>query len=124
VGKSAEECLMIQTQIQSSAIDFWRLCGFRRIGASQCFAFSFDHQHPSRAIAAASDFNPHRSHAGDLENKELKVICEVDRFTDVTKVKMERLCDVLPLHHAAFTLMDEELKTFFATHADDEIGWD
>ncbi|KAF4220079.1 hypothetical protein CNMCM8980_003368 [Aspergillus fumigatiaffinis] len=124
VGKSAEERLTIRTRIQSGAIDFWRSCGFRRIGASRCFAFSFDPQHPSRAIAAASDFDPRRSHAEDLENEELKVICEADRFTDVTKVKMERLLDVLPLHHAAFTLMDEELKTFFATHADDEIGWD
>jgi hypothetical protein len=124
VGKSAEECLTIQTRIQSSAIDFWQSCGFRRIGASQCFTFSFNHQHPSRAITAASDFNPRRSHAEDLENEELKVIYEADRFTDVTKVKIERLHDILPLHHAAFTLMDKELKTFFTTHADDEIGWD
>jgi hypothetical protein len=34
VGKSAEEHLIIQTQIQSSAINFWRSYGFRQIGAS------------------------------------------------------------------------------------------
>ncbi|KAF4181095.1 hypothetical protein CNMCM8060_009741 [Aspergillus lentulus] len=124
VGKSAEERLTIRTRTQSAAINFWRSCGFRRIGASRCFAFSFDLQHPSRAIAAASDFDPRTSHAKDLENEELEVIYEADRFTGVKKTKMERLRDALPLHHAALTLMDEELKTFFATHADDEIGWD
>jgi hypothetical protein len=55
VRKCAEERLTIRTRIQSGAIDFWRSCGFRRIGASRCFAFSFDPQHPSRAIAAPSD---------------------------------------------------------------------
>lgn len=127
VGKSAEERLAIRTRIRSSAIHFWRSCGFRRIGASRCFAFSFDLQHQSRAIAAASDFDPRISHAEDLENEELEVIYEADRFSGAKKKKMEkmeRLRDALPLHHAALTLMDEELKTFFATHADDEIGWD
>jgi hypothetical protein len=42
----------------------------------------------------------------------------------VKKLKMGRLHDALPLHHAALTLMDEELNAFFVTHADDEIGWD
>jgi hypothetical protein len=124
VGKSAQERLTIRTRIQSGAIDFWRSCGFRRIGTSRCFAFSFNSQHPSRAIAAASDFDPRRSHAEDLENEELEVVYEADRFTDVTKMKLERLRDALPLHHAALTLMDEELKTFYVTHAEDEIGWD
>ncbi|GES62937.1 zinc knuckle transcription factor [Aspergillus terreus] len=124
VGKSAEERLAIRIRIHSSAVAFWRSCGFRRIGASRCFAFSFDLQHRSRAIAAASDFDPRTSHAEDLENEELEVIYEANRFSGVKKIKMERLRHALPLHHAALTLMDEELKTFFATHADDEIGWD
>jgi hypothetical protein len=73
----------------------------------------------------ASDFDPRSSHAVDLENEEeLEVIYEADRFTRVKKMKMERLCDALPLHHAALTLMDEELKTFFATHADNDLRWD
>lgn len=124
VGKSAEERLMIRARIQSGAIDFWRSCGFRRIGASRCFAFSFDLQHQSHALAAASDFEPRRSHAEDLEDEELEVIYETDRFTEVKKLKMGRLRDALPLHHAALTLTDEELNAFFVTHADDEIGWD
>ncbi|KAJ5098833.1 hypothetical protein N7532_005834 [Penicillium argentinense] len=124
VGKSAEERLTTRARIQSGAIDFWRSCGFRRIGASRCFAFSFDSQHQSRALAASSDFDPRRSDAEDLEEEELEVIYERDHVTDVKKMKMERLRDALPLHHAALTLMDEELKIFFATHADDEIGWD
>ncbi|KAJ5124023.1 zinc knuckle transcription factor, partial [Penicillium bovifimosum] len=102
VGKSAEERLMSRTRIQSGAIDFWRSCGFRRIGASRCFALSFDLQHQSRALGATSDFDPRRSYAEDLENEELEVIYETDLLT----------------------LTDEELKAFFVTHADDEIGWD
>jgi hypothetical protein len=39
-------------------------------------------------------------------------------------MKTERLQDALPLHYAALTLTDEELKNYFAAHADDEIGWD
>jgi hypothetical protein len=39
-------------------------------------------------------------------------------------MKTERLRDALPLHYAALTLTDEELKNYFAAHADDEIGWD
>ncbi|KAH2824777.1 hypothetical protein KXW08_007487, partial [Aspergillus fumigatus] len=113
VGKSAEERLMIRARIQSGAIDFWRSCGFRRIGASRCFAFSFDLQHQSHALAAASDFDPRRSHAEDLEDEELEVIYETDRFTEVKKLKMGRLRDALPLHHAALTLTDEELNAFF-----------
>ncbi|XRM39503.1 hypothetical protein ABZX51_002854 [Aspergillus tubingensis] len=37
---------------------------------------------------------------------------------------MDRLRDSLPLHHAALTLMDEELKAFFVFHASDELGWE
>jgi hypothetical protein len=124
VGKSAEERLMTRDQNQSGAIDFWRSCGFRRIGASRCFAFSFDLQHQSHAIAAASDFDPRRSHARDLEDERLKLIYETDQFTEIEKMKLEKLRDALPLHHAALTLTDEELKVFFITHADDKIGWD
>lgn len=123
VGKSAEERLMTRARIQSGAIDFWRSCGFRRIGASRCFALSFDLQHQSRALAAASDFDPRRSHAKDLEDEELEVIYETNRFTKLKKLKMGRLRDALPLHHAALTLTDEELKAFFVTRASDKIGW-
>lgn len=72
----------------------------------------------------ASDFNLCRSHAKDLKNTELKVIYEADWSTDVTKIKIERLYDMLPLYYAALTLMDKELKTFFTAYADEEIGWD
>ncbi|KAJ6118121.1 hypothetical protein N7471_013998 [Penicillium samsonianum] len=123
-GKSAEERLMTKSRAESGAIDFWRACGFRRIGASRCFAFSFDVQHQSRALSAASDFDPRRSHAKDLEYEELEAAYEADHLIDPNKLKMEKLRDMLPLHHAALTLTDEELKAFFVTHADDEIGWD
>ncbi|GIJ99534.1 hypothetical protein Aspvir_001667 [Aspergillus viridinutans] len=121
VGRSAEERLAIRARAQFGAILFWRACGFRRIGASHCFAFSFDSQHQSRTLAAASDFDPRRDDAEDLEDEELY---ETAPFTEVEKLKMERLRDALPLHHAALTLADDELKAFFMIHADDQIGWD
>ncbi|KAL7650403.1 hypothetical protein M752DRAFT_277798 [Aspergillus phoenicis ATCC 13157] len=124
VGKSAEERLTTRARIQSGVIDFWRSCGFRRIGASRCFAFSFDSQHQSRTLAASSDFDLRRSDAEDLEIEQFEVRYERDPFTDVKEMRMKRLRDALPLHHAALTLMDEELKAFFAAHADDKIGWD
>ncbi|OQE08234.1 hypothetical protein PENVUL_c010G08896 [Penicillium vulpinum] len=124
VDKSAEERVMILNQIQSGGIDFWRSCGFRRIGASRCFAFSFDLQHQSRALTAASDFDPRSSHAEELEYEEVRLIYETDRSIEVKRLKIERLREPLPLHYAALTLTDEELKAFFITHATDKIGWD
>ncbi|KAH8431755.1 uncharacterized protein LDX57_009407 [Aspergillus melleus] len=123
VGKSAEERLTTRIRVQSGVTDFWRSCGFRRIGASRCLAFSFNLQHQSRTLNATSDFDPRRSHAENLENEELKVIHEADHLMDVEKLKLERLRGALPLHHAALTLADEELKAFFVTHADDEADW-
>jgi hypothetical protein len=99
---------------------FWQACGFWRIRASYCFAFLFDSQHQSRVLGATSDFNLHRDDAGDLEDEELS---ETAIFTEVEKIKMERLRDTLPLHHAALTLGGSELKAYFVTHADDNIGW-
>ncbi|KAL4989772.1 hypothetical protein BDW68DRAFT_195610 [Aspergillus falconensis] len=76
--------------------------------------------HQSRALGTASNFDLCRDDAGDLEDKELY---ETATFTEVKKIKMERLCDALLLHHAALTLGDNELKAFFMTHTDDNIGW-
>ncbi|CRL31324.1 EF-Hand 1, calcium-binding site [Penicillium camemberti] len=123
-GKSAEERLTTKYRNQSGAIDFWRSCGFRRIGASRCFALSFDLQHQSRALAEVCDFDPRRSNAEDLENEELEMIYEADSWTNVKELKMERLRDVLSLHHASLTLTDKELRAFFIAHANDKIGWD
>lgn len=61
MGKPTEERLMIRSRAQSGAIHFWRACGFRRVGASGCFGFSFDSKHKSRALPADSDLIPVRS---------------------------------------------------------------
>jgi hypothetical protein len=58
VGKSVREILDMNAQALGGTLQFWRKCGFRRIGASKCLAFSFAPQHPSRALAVASDFDP------------------------------------------------------------------
>ncbi|KAJ5737473.1 uncharacterized protein N7483_002598 [Penicillium malachiteum] len=120
LGQSAEERLMIRGQAQFGAIHFWRACGFRRIGASRSFAFSFDLQHQSRALSAASDFDPRRDCADDLEDEKLS---EAVSFIEPKRLKLERLRDVLPLHHAALTLPDEDLQSFFVAHIDVKIGW-
>lgn len=86
--------------------------------------FSFDLHHQSHALPAVSDFETRRSHTRDLKDEELEIIYKTDRFTEVKKLKMGRSRDVLPLHYAALTLTDEELKAFFVTYADDKIGWD
>lgn len=66
----------------------------------------------SRVLAATFDFDLRRSHAEDRGDKELQVIYETDRFTEVKKLEMERLRDALPLHRAAPPLTDGELKAF------------
>jgi hypothetical protein len=122
-GKPAEGRSITKFRNLSGAIGFWRLCGFRRIGASCCFALSFDLQHQSRAFAEACEFDPRRSNAEDLEDEKLETIYNTDPWTNVKKLKTERLRDVLPLHHASLTLTDEELKDFFHHSSDDKIGW-
>lgn len=97
-----------------------RACGFRRVGASRCFAFLFNFQHQTRALAAASGFDPRRDYAEGHEDEELY---EAVSFTEVKKLKMDRLSDALLLHHSALTLGDNELKAFFMLHADGTICW-
>lgn len=121
VGKSTEERLMIRARAQYGAIYLWPVCGFRRIGASRCFAFSFDFHHQSCALAAAPRFDPRRDYAEDLEDEELY---ERVPFIVAKKLKLERLRDAWPLHHAALTLADNELEAFLVIYADDKIGWD
>ncbi|KAL2831656.1 hypothetical protein BJY01DRAFT_254164 [Aspergillus pseudoustus] len=120
-NKSTEERLRIKTKVQGNATKFWRACGFRRIGASNCFAFSFDPHHQSRALASTSDFDPRRSYAKDIEDEET---FDPNPSREVEELKIQRLRDSLPLHHAAVTLEDDELKTFFATHLNGNSVWD
>lgn len=68
MGKPTEERLTIRSRAESGAIHFWRACGFRRVGASGCFGFSFDSKHKSRALPADSDFDPRQEH-GDEDRK-------------------------------------------------------
>nr|XP_001402421.2 hypothetical protein ANI_1_156174 [Aspergillus niger CBS 513.88] len=93
-------------------------------GSSEAFELAWTLHALSRTLAASSDFDLRRSDAEDLEIEQFEVRYERDPFTDVKEMRMKRLRDALPLHHAALTLMDEELKAFFAAHADDKIGWD
>ncbi|RDW72414.1 uncharacterized protein DSM5745_07586 [Aspergillus mulundensis] len=121
VGESDEHSLTLQAQAENEAIRFWRVCGFRRIGASHWFAFLFDSQHPSRALAAASDFDPRRDNKDDPEEEA----CDVTfPFTKIKRRRAERLRDSLRLHHAALTLEDDELRAFFVAFSDDKTGWD
>ncbi|KAL4926830.1 uncharacterized protein BDV17DRAFT_299411 [Aspergillus undulatus] len=114
----------IESQLMGNLIRRYlllRACGFRQIEVSRWSAFLFDSQHQSRALAVASDFDPRRDNTNDLEDEELY---EASPFTEVKKLKIERPRDSLPLHHAALTLADDELRVFFVTLADNKIGWD
>jgi hypothetical protein len=42
----------------------------------------------------------------------------------VKQLKVESLCNTLPLYHATLTLVDNKLKEFFITHASNDISWD
>ncbi|CBF78433.1 predicted protein [Aspergillus nidulans FGSC A4] len=93
-----------------------------RYGSNEAFERSWTlHALLSQVLGATSDFEPRREEAGGLENEELS---ETAIFTEVEKIKLERLRDTLPLHHAALTLGDNELKAFLMTHVDNNIGWD
>ncbi|KIA75960.1 hypothetical protein HK57_00243 [Aspergillus ustus] len=111
VDKSKEE-LLIKAQAYDGATQFLQTCGFRRIGASSCFAFSFDPQHQSRALSLASDFYPRREHLDDLERDET---VGSSSWPKLEELRMQKL-RALPLHHAALNLDDHELEAFFAAY--------
>jgi hypothetical protein len=44
-GERVRDELKLKAQAHDGALQFWRTCGFRRIGASGCLVFSFNPQH-------------------------------------------------------------------------------
>ncbi|KAJ0416963.1 hypothetical protein BJY00DRAFT_290635 [Aspergillus carlsbadensis] len=120
-GKSVQEILTMDNQAYDGALQFWRACGFRRIGASKCLAFSFNPQHQSRALAVASDFDPHIDPANDFEDEELDGAAS---FEEAQQRKDRRMRESLPLHHAALTQDDDGCRAFFASSPPDQAGWD
>ncbi|KAL3492332.1 hypothetical protein BJX62DRAFT_236364 [Aspergillus germanicus] len=120
VGKSVREILGMNAQALDGPLKFWRKCGFQRIGASKCLAFSFDPQHPSRALAVASDFDPQPDLCNTFEDEELD---GVNSLKEARQRRNERYRISLPLHHAALTLSDDECRAFFASRTSGEASW-
>lgn len=103
VGKSFREQQESNLRALDSAIAFYRSLGFRRVGASNCFALSLDPKHRSHAIATADDFDP------PIEAPE------DDSDTDEPQNKLLKLKKKLPLHHATLTMPDAECVEFYKT---------
>ncbi|KAJ5692145.1 hypothetical protein N7462_001568 [Penicillium macrosclerotiorum] len=121
--RNSEERLMIMNQIQLCAITFWRSCGFRRIGASPYFAYSFDLQRPSHSLETNSDFDLQGSHSEDSENEILTNFCQRYCFFNLPYLKLERIRHDKPLHHAAIVLSDERLKAFLISSITHNHNW-
>ncbi|KUJ15383.1 uncharacterized protein LY89DRAFT_648653 [Mollisia scopiformis] len=119
-GVSRAEKRKIYNQACDDAVAFYRTFGFRRIGASSCFGYSFDPAHKSRAIEASADYDPPEPPEEDLSEDE-----GANPFDDSKQQKkMDRLRDKLPLHHATLTLPDKECVAFYKGFLDHSgIEW-
>jgi GNAT superfamily N-acetyltransferase len=106
MNSAEEQERELDEQALGSITSFWRAVGFRRVGASQCLAFSFDPEHPSHKISASEDFDvvAQLVDDGTKDVGEDEMQCS-ERDTSARKK--------LPLHCAVVTLDDAECVKFF-----------
>ncbi|KAL3492333.1 hypothetical protein BJX62DRAFT_236365 [Aspergillus germanicus] len=115
-GKARREQHRINIEAHDAAVSFFRSCGFWRIGLSDCFAYSFTPDHPSRILAVGEDVDP--------------LFCAVDEYEDfinpdngetihfnMDQYRLDGLKTSHPFHHAAETLSDEQCLAFLRDHA-------
>jgi GNAT superfamily N-acetyltransferase len=69
VGKSKRQKNEINLQASNTAVSFYRSLGFRRIGSSPCFAYSFDSNHSSRSLVPSRDLDPQFEPLDDQEDE-------------------------------------------------------
>ncbi|CRG87462.1 DNA (cytosine-5)-methyltransferase PliMCI [Talaromyces islandicus] len=110
----------VDEQILRCKTSFWRSVGFRRVGASKCFAFSFDPDHLSHKILASEDFDLVHRLVGDYETKDVSVGDSDEMQCSESDARPRRK---LPLHSAVVTLDDAEciklLERFKQNHLPD-----
>ncbi|KUL83668.1 hypothetical protein ZTR_11068 [Talaromyces verruculosus] len=110
VGKSQRQRNEIDLQASNTSVAFYRSLGFRRIGSSPCFAYSFQPNHRSRSIVPNADFDPKIK---PLEGREDEpgmgdFIIPYGYETQLGQRTLLTLQREFPLHHAATTLPDLE----------------
>lgn len=69
VGKSKRQRNEIDLQASTAAISFYRSLGFRRVGSSPCFAYSFNPNHRAQSIPSDRDFDPQMEPLDDREDE-------------------------------------------------------
>jgi GNAT superfamily N-acetyltransferase len=109
-GKSKRQRNEINLQASNTAVSFYRSLGFRRIGSSPCFAYSFHPDHGSRSIIPSRDFDPEIKPLDDREDEPGMgdYIIPYGIETQLGRRTLLTLQTEFPLHHAATTLPDLE----------------
>ncbi|CRG89880.1 hypothetical protein PISL3812_06919 [Talaromyces islandicus] len=69
ITKSKRQRNEIDLQASNVAVSFYRSLGFRRIGSSPCFAYSFHPNHRARSILSNRDFDPQIESLDNQEDK-------------------------------------------------------
>jgi GNAT superfamily N-acetyltransferase len=125
VGKSKRQKNEINLRAGNTAVSFYRSLGFRRIGSSLCFAYSFDPNHRAHSIASDMDFDPQMEPLDDQEDEPgigdyiIPYGVEI-QLGERTLSEMKR---EFPLHHAATALPDLEcLEYLKKATAEDETN--
>ncbi|KAL4811423.1 hypothetical protein ASPSYDRAFT_41373 [Aspergillus sydowii CBS 593.65] len=110
VGKLKRQRIEIDLQASNAAISFYRSLGFRRVGSSPCFAYSFNPNHRAQSIPSDRDFDPQMESLDDREDEPgmgdqiipYGIEIQLGERT-LSTLRME-----FPLHYAATTLPDLE----------------
>lgn len=124
VGKSKRQRNEINLQASNTSVSFYRSLGFRRIGSSPCFAYSFHPNHRSRSIIPSRDFDPKIKPLDDQEDKpgmgDYFIPYGIEaQLGQRTLLKLQR---EFPLHHAATTLPDLECVEYLKKAATEDIS--
>ncbi|KAL5335739.1 hypothetical protein BJX70DRAFT_410287 [Aspergillus crustosus] len=122
-GKSAIERHRVDTKAIDGAERFLRACGFRRIGSSISFGYSFDENRKSREFQPTDDFNPQRR---SEEYVELRIVKEEEMKLNGISMEdsqLEILKERFPLHYAVSILNDDECVRIFENKATDDTAW-
>lgn len=116
-GKSDRERQDIRNRAADAANTFYRSLGFRRIGASFCFALATDLQHKAHTVPQIADFDPPVEGAEpdvpDTEDVFGPAFEDVPGYRSKASHHLKLLQEQFPLHHAAITLSDTDCLKFY-----------
>lgn len=124
-GKSLRARRKIREQASNSSMAFYRSLGFRRIGTSTFFAYSYDPNHKSHKVSIPDDCDPPLSET-DEDSDDDKPFNDLGFFSDGKLIEKQtaRLKMKLPLHYATLAMRDAECVVFYKTYAtNNEANW-